>query len=140
MTNTGSVPATDAILNVTLPAYATHVPNSISIINNAGGAVGDQTDASGDDLGEASGGALTVRLGTGASASAGGDIAYNASVTVKYRVQVNSVIPNLIILTNKADVNFRSASNAAVVLNSSSTLNLIASPKHRLLLPIANKQ
>jgi uncharacterized repeat protein (TIGR01451 family) len=136
MTNTGDVAAADARLSVALPAGAAYVPNTINIISNAGGATGAQTDAAGDDLAEVSGGALAVRLGAGASAAAGGDMATGASASVKYQVKVPAAIAHQVVLTNKADVNFRSAANLSVGLTSTSVVNVMAFPRSRQFLPM----
>jgi uncharacterized repeat protein (TIGR01451 family) len=139
LTNTGEVASVDSRMKVTLPAGAAHVPNTLNIVSNAGGATGAQTDAAGDDLAEVSGGTLFVRLGTGANASAGGDIAVNNGATVKYQVKVANTIASQL-LSNRADVTYRSIANPSVVLTSTSTLNLTAFAKNRMFLPIINRQ
>lgn len=48
------------------------------------------TDGAGDDVGEFSGGQVVARLGTGASAVAGGTLAPNASTTVSFQVTVDA--------------------------------------------------
>ena len=58
------------------------VPGSIRL---NGAAV---SDAAGDDLGEFAGGRVVVRLGTGATATAGGTLARGASATVSFQVTV----------------------------------------------------
>jgi hypothetical protein len=124
---------------VTLPAGTTFVPGTLNIANNAGGATGLQTDAPGDDLGEAGGGLLNVRLGAGAGIAVGGSFAYNASATIAYRVMVTGSIANQLVLANRSDVVFRSASNATAVLTSTNTLSVVATPKVRLMAPIVSK-
>lgn len=139
MTNTGSIASTDTRLAANLPAGTTFVPGTLNIVSNAGGATGLQTDAAGDDLGEAGNGVLNVRIGAGASSAVGGSMAYNASATVTYRVVVTGSIANQLVLTNRSDVIFRSAGNATAVLTSSNTLNVVATPKVRVMAPIVSK-
>ncbi len=140
LTNTGSIASNGTRLTVTLPAGAIYVPGTLNIADNAGGAVGPQTDVAGDDLGEAGNGVLNMRLGAGADSAAGGSIAYNGTATVSYRVVVAGPITNQVVLSNRSDVVFRSASHATAVLTSTKTLDVIASPKARLLLPIIVNQ
>ena len=83
--------ATTAVNNVVLsdplPANSTYVPNSL-LIDGA-----SKTDTASDDQAELSGAQTVFRLGTGATGSAGGTLAANASTTVKFRVKVNDPIP-----------------------------------------------
>jgi uncharacterized repeat protein (TIGR01451 family) len=89
-TNTGNDPGVGVVLTDALPAGLTFVPGSIRVVSGANPGV--KTDAAGDDQGEylAATRTITVRLGTGATATAGGTIAVGASVTVAFRVTVNA--------------------------------------------------
>jgi uncharacterized repeat protein (TIGR01451 family) len=105
--NDGS-PTTDAAIDTRfsdlIPAGAVFVPGSITL----GGV--PLTDASGDDLGEFAGGQVVVRLGTGATAGAGGTLAPGASATVSFRVTVATA--GLLLgatVENTADLAFRAA-------------------------------
>ena len=89
-TNTGLDPAQSSVMTDVLPANTTYVPGSIRI--TAGANTGTKTDATGDDQGEYVAGQrkVVVRVGSGATSSAGGTIAPNASTTVKFRVTVDT--------------------------------------------------
>ena len=80
--NTGQDAATGTTFTDPIPTGAVFVPGSIRV---NGAAV---SDASGDDLGEFSGGAVVARLGTGATAAVGGTLALNASATVSFQATV----------------------------------------------------
>lgn len=140
MTNAGVEAANNTRLNVTLSAGASFVPGSINLVNNAGGASGAQTDAAGDDLAEVSGSQLNARIGSGSNASAGGTMAVNSVATVVYRIKVNDQINNLLVLDNRAEVSAISTSNPSVVLTATNTLQVIAYPYSRILLPLVVKQ
>jgi uncharacterized repeat protein (TIGR01451 family) len=74
-TNTGNDAAQPVVLTDPLPSAVTYVPGSLQI--TAGANAGPLTDGSGDDQGEyTAGGApkITVRLGTGATSSVGGNV------------------------------------------------------------------
>ncbi len=80
--NTGQDGAAGTTFTDPIPAGAAFVPGSIRV---NGAAV---SDASGDDLGEFAGGQVVARLGTGATAAAGGTLAPNASATVSFQATV----------------------------------------------------
>lgn len=88
-TNTGSDAAVGVTLRDELPDGVTFVPGSIRV--TSGPNMGDKTDASGDDQGtfDAASNTLTVRLGMGATASAGGSLAIGASTEVHFQVTVD---------------------------------------------------
>jgi uncharacterized repeat protein (TIGR01451 family) len=88
-TNTGSDAAVGVTLRDEIPDGVTFVPGSLTI--KAGPNMGDKTDASGDDQGtyDAASRTLTVRLGTGASATMGGSLAIGASTEVTFQVTVD---------------------------------------------------
>ena len=87
-----------------IPAGTVFVPGSIRL-NGA-----PVTDAAGDDLGEFAGGRVVVRLGTGATAAAGGTLAPGASATVSFQVTVATAGCALgATIENTADLAFRAA-------------------------------
>ncbi|MDQ6658157.1 MAG: DUF11 domain-containing protein, partial [Actinomycetota bacterium] len=88
-TNTGADFADNAVIRDPLPANTTYVPGSLSVLAGAG--QGAKTDAAGDDTAEyvAASRLVRFRVGTGASATAGGTLAPNASVTARFRVTVD---------------------------------------------------
>jgi uncharacterized repeat protein (TIGR01451 family) len=88
-TNTGSDVAVGVTLRDELPDGVTFVPGSIRV--EAGANIGAKTDAAGDDQGafDAASNTLTVRLGMGATAAAGGSLAIGASTEVRFQVTVD---------------------------------------------------
>ncbi len=102
--NTGQDGATGTTFTDPIPTGAVFVPGSIRV---NGGAV---SDASGDDVGEFSGGAVVARLGTGATAAAGGTLAPTATATVSFQATV--VTSGLAVgatIDNTASLAFRAA-------------------------------
>ncbi|MBK8256574.1 MAG: DUF11 domain-containing protein [Polyangiaceae bacterium] len=90
VTNTGNDASINTVLTDALPAGITYVPGSLQI--SAGPNSGAKTDATGDDQGEYNAGmnTLTVRLGTGANAAAGGVLAIGESTTIQFQATVNA--------------------------------------------------
>jgi uncharacterized repeat protein (TIGR01451 family) len=82
--NTGSTPAMSSILRNTVPTSLTYQPGSL-VVAGAG-----QTDGADGDVAEyaAGTGAITARLGIGATSSAGGSIAQNTTTTFSFRAIV----------------------------------------------------
>jgi CshA-type fibril repeat protein len=73
----------------TLPGNVTYVPESTSV--SAGANPGVKTDAPGDDQVDVSGSTITWRVGTGANAADGGNVAVSdGPQTLRFRVQVTS--------------------------------------------------
>ncbi|WP_240357922.1 Ig-like domain-containing protein [Myxococcus vastator] len=88
-TNTGDDVSIETVLTDPLPSQLTYVPNSLEVVS--GPNAGAVTDASGDDVGEVSAaGVITVRLGTGATATLGGSLALNQSTSIRFRAVVNA--------------------------------------------------
>jgi uncharacterized repeat protein (TIGR01451 family)/MYXO-CTERM domain-containing protein len=104
-TNSGGDPAIDAVLTDVLPAGVDFVPGTLRL------AVTPLTDAAGDDVGEydATTRSVIVRLGTGATASAGGTVAPGTSLTVRFRVRVQAGTPPGTTLRNQASVRYAGA-------------------------------
>lgn len=73
-----------------LPANVTFVSGSINVLTGAN--LGTKTNQAGDDQGEydAATRTVTVRLGTGASATTGGTLAMGASTSFRFQVTINS--------------------------------------------------
>ena len=102
--NTGQDAAVGTTFTDPIPAGAVFVPGSIRV---NGAAV---SDASGDDLGEFSGGAVVARLGTGATAAVGGTLTLNASATVSFQATVaTSGLASGATIDNTASLAFRAA-------------------------------
>ena len=90
VSNSGQDSANSVVLQDPIPANTTYVPGSLSITTGAN--AGTKTDASGDDQAEFDSGnnRVVFRLGTGATAAAGGTLAAAATTTIKFRVQINA--------------------------------------------------
>jgi uncharacterized repeat protein (TIGR01451 family) len=102
--NTGQDGAAGTTFSDSIPPGAAFVPGSIRV----NGAV--VSDAAGDDLGEFAGGRVVVRLGTGASPTAGGLLAPNASATVSFQVTVaTSGLASGATIENTANLAFQAA-------------------------------
>lgn len=124
--NFGGYPATASVVTDLVPAGTTFVPGSI--VTSAGSA----SDASGDDTGELTGGAVVVRLGDGADATTGGSIPAGESRTVTFRATVDPGAVGLTI-ANEASVSYVESLTGST---SSSTSNTTATP----VLPSADLQ
>jgi clumping factor A len=87
--NDGNDTSINTVMTDPLPDGVTYVPGSISI--TAGANSGPKTDATGDDQAnyDAATRTITVRLGTGANSSSGGEMAPNESTTIKFRVKID---------------------------------------------------
>ena len=102
--NTGQDGAAGTTFTDAIPAGTVFVPGSIRL----NGAL--VSDAAGDDLGEFAGGRVAVRLGTGATAGAGGLLAPGASATVSFQVTVATAgLASGATIENVADLAFRAA-------------------------------
>ncbi|HMI91605.1 MAG TPA: hypothetical protein VK509_09600, partial [Polyangiales bacterium] len=88
--NDGSDDGVGVTLTDELPAGVTFVPGSLTILS--GPNMGDKTEAAGDDQAEYDGASrtVTVRLGTGASGTAGGAIAVGESSEVRFQVTIDA--------------------------------------------------
>jgi uncharacterized repeat protein (TIGR01451 family) len=108
--NVGNETATGVVLSDPIPADTTYVPGSLAV--TAGANAGAKSDAAGDDQGDfdAVGGHVRFRLGTGATATAGGSLAPGESTTVRFRVKVDGGVPPGRDIANQATVGFLGAS------------------------------
>lgn len=92
--NNGPGNANDVIITDTLPNTVTYKPGSLKVISAPGVTAGMQTDNAGDDIAEyavkGSIKAVTFRLGTGATSSAGGTLSPNDTYEVQFQVTVNN--------------------------------------------------
>ncbi|HEY1237112.1 MAG TPA: hypothetical protein VGE91_02170 [Solirubrobacterales bacterium] len=100
------------VIDDPIPDDATYVPGSLEMVSGDPGA-GTRTDAAGDDSAEfdSANHRVVFRVGSGATASAGGTLAPGEQATMRFRVQVDADAPDGL-LTNQATGNFR-----AVTLN-----------------------
>jgi uncharacterized repeat protein (TIGR01451 family) len=94
--NTGNDASANTVVSDPLPMGVMFVPGSINITSGAN--AGPKSDAAGDDQAvyDAAMRAITVYLGTGATASAGGSIPAGETSTVTFRVKVNPVVRGVI--------------------------------------------
>jgi uncharacterized repeat protein (TIGR01451 family) len=126
-TNQGASSATLSSLVDVLPAGVSLVPGSITVTNGA--VTTALSDAAGDDAGEFDGGtnAVRVRVGAGATSSAGGTLAVGASATVAFSVVVNSItaLPSI---NNTATVSFTDALSSLAKTSTSNTTSTTITP------------
>ncbi len=89
-TNAGNDTSGSTTLTSVLEPALQYVPGSLAIVSGAN--TGALTDSSGDDQAEYDAGSRTIafRLGTGANAVSGGQIAPGGSTTIRYRVTLVS--------------------------------------------------
>ena len=98
--NDGLDGATQVVLRDAIPDRTTLVPGSLN-----GGAL---TDGAGDDTAEVDSATNSVvfRLGTGASATAGGELAAGQATVVRFRVRVDAPVPSGTAIVNTARTSF----------------------------------
>ena len=96
LTNIGNDGAVNQVLTDPIPAGAAYVPGSLQI-SGRGERGRAMTDAPGDDVAEFTGSSVVFRLGTGATATAGGTLAPGQSTTVVFRVQITATAPGSLI-------------------------------------------
>ncbi|MTD14814.1 DUF11 domain-containing protein [Nakamurella sp. YIM 132087] len=109
LTNTGSDPADASVITDALPANVTYVPGSLVVVANPGTTANTAaTDAAGDDLAEYLAGSRSVRfrVGSGATASAGGSIGVNQTTTVRFRATLDRATAGTTV-SNTADLAYR---------------------------------
>jgi uncharacterized repeat protein (TIGR01451 family) len=129
-TNNGQDGAAGFILRDPVPADTTYVPGSIKL-TQVTGSTSSASDAPGDDLAEhdAANNRVVARLGTGASASAGGTIAVGKSYALTFDVKVNGpspVVPDGTTITNTVTASFSSASlGTALTAQSTATVDVV---------------
>lgn len=109
--NLGDDAAANLVLNEqTLPENTTYVPGSLQVLSGVGS--GPQSDAVGDDLAEftAQTNQVRFRLGSGATAQAGGSLQPGEVTEVSFQVRVDpGTAPNTVI-RNQAIARFTGAS------------------------------
>lgn len=120
--NNGNDASLATLLTDAVPAGTTYVPGTLKISSTA------RTDAAADDTAEFTGdsaqGKTTFRIGTGASASAGGSLAAGASVTVTYQVKVNDSTAGGSTVTNVAGVSYTANHNGRQITGTSNVVDL----------------
>lgn len=110
-TNTGQDGTAGFVLRDPIPANTTYVPGSIGLSDAATPAGTAATDASADDRAEfdAANARVVARLGTGASATSGGNVQPGASYSVSFKVKVGGLVPGGTTISNTATSSFDSA-------------------------------
>jgi clumping factor A len=90
VTNTGNDASVNTVMVDALPLGVTYVPGSLEVASGAN--AGAKTDAAADDQGEYDAGArsVTVRVGAGATAAAGGMLAAGEGSVIRFRVTVDA--------------------------------------------------
>ncbi|MFI6520680.1 GEVED domain-containing protein [Spirillospora sp. NPDC050679] len=106
-TSKGPDDAVETVLTDRVPARTAYVPGSLRIASgaNAGGKTGEP----GDDQGEIAGDGLTVRLGTGADADAGGRLDVGETTSVTFRVTLDDPGSAGTTVTNTARIDYGGA-------------------------------
>ncbi|MFZ5443974.1 MAG: Ig-like domain-containing protein, partial [Myxococcota bacterium] len=114
--NSGTDTARDVVLTDALPTGLTFAPGTITLVS--GGVTGAKTDATGDDQGDwtAATRTVTVRLGSGATATAGGAIAVGGSFEVRFRVTVDATAAGTV--SNQANLSVLGVVGASLGLTS----------------------
>ncbi len=99
--NDGQDGADRVVLRDPIPDRSTFIAGSLD-----GGA--PLTDAAGDDAGEfdAATNSVVFRVGSGASATAGGSVAPGAAATVRFRVRIDAPVPSGTSIVNTASADF----------------------------------
>jgi large repetitive protein len=117
--NTGQDAAAGFVVTDPIPAGATYVPGSLRVTAGPN-APASPTDASGDDIAEFVGGSNSLvryRLGTGANATAGGNLAQGATAAVTFDVTIDSNHQEGDVIVNRASSDYRGATVGTPFLN-----------------------
>lgn len=106
LNNTGNDAAVGVVVSDTLPPNVVFQPGSIEVMS--GPNLGAKSDAPGDDQAEYDSATRRViaRLGTGATAAAGGRIAPAAATSVRFRATVAVPAPDGSVVSNQALASF----------------------------------
>ncbi len=111
--NNGNDASAATVVTDPLPTGVTFVPGSIQVTSGMDTSM--KTDAAGDDQGEydATKRQLTVRIGTGATSSAGGSIPVGGKVLVTFQVKVDATTRGVI--SNQGQIDAKGARGAPSV-------------------------
>jgi len=106
LANAGLDDAVQTVLRDTLPAGVTYAPGSLAVTSGAD--AGARSDAAGDDQAEyvAAARCVVARLGAGATALTGGELAVGDSTAVRFRVSVDVPMPGGTVIANQAGVGY----------------------------------
>ncbi|WP_368670353.1 Ig-like domain-containing protein [Myxococcus sp. AM011] len=126
-TNTGDDVSIETVFSDPLPSQLTYQPGSLRIVS--GPNAGALTDALGDDVGEVSAaGVITVRLGTGATATLGGSLQLQQSTAVRFRAVVNAAASGVI--ANQATITASGEKGAPASSATSAPSSTTTGPTH----------
>jgi uncharacterized repeat protein (TIGR01451 family) len=119
MKNVGQDHAAQTVLRDTLASTLTYVAGSLTVVS--GPNAGAKTDAAGDDQMDyvAAARSVVARLGSGANATAGGQIDVNTATVVRFRAQVTPPAPTGTVVANQGALSFV-ASQSGVPFNARS--------------------
>jgi uncharacterized repeat protein (TIGR01451 family) len=119
--NTGQDAAVNLRMTDAIPPGTTYVPGSLAQVSGEPAPSGARTDAAGDDSAEfsAADNHVVFRLGTGAGATAGGELVPNATFSARFRVRVNADLPPGFTLANQASFAFTGKDTGAPLVGSS---------------------
>ncbi|MFE7404518.1 hypothetical protein [Isoptericola sp. NPDC057559] len=106
--NTGQDPAVEAVSEDDLPPGTTYVPGSLRYVASPVSPPGELTDGAGDDRGEVDGRTVRVRVGTGATASAGGTVDIGAAPAYSFQVTLDDAAGGTTV-TNLANLDYATA-------------------------------
>ncbi len=116
--NQGDDGATNIVLTDPLPANTTFVPGSLEITDiNAG----NKTDVAGDDQAEydSVSNKVVARLGTGATAAAGGILLPTQQTKLRFKVTVNAGTPGGTVIDNSGQVAYNQQTLGTAVVDTS---------------------
>lgn len=137
--NSGQDGTAGFVLRDPIPANSTYVPGSI-VLGGTSTTAGAATDASGDDRAEydAANGRVVARLGTGASATQGGNVAPTRTYSLKFKVRVNgpaladNPVPAGTRIDNTATASFFSQTTNTPLGATASVSSTVRSPDLRI--------
>ncbi len=117
--NVGSDGATNVVLTDPIPADTTFVPGSLQVVTGANAGV--KTNGSGDDQAELAGSNVVFRLGSGADATSGGQVAPTEQTSIRFRVTVDATTPGGTSISNTATLDYNAQTLGTAYSGSSPT-------------------
>lgn len=127
-TNLSADVINSVVLIDSLPSSMTYLPGTLKVNASPGITAGIKTDAAGDDIAEFVNNTITFRLGTGATASTGGNLAAAETFEVEFKVTVNlvgGVVPPVI---NTARLSAKTAALVDYVDDAGVTISPVGGP------------
>ncbi len=135
MSNTGVDTGTNLVLKDPIPANTAYVPGSLVVLTGANaGAKSDTNTGPTDDQAEYSTSApacapvtapcVIFRLGTGANSTAGGNLAFGQSTSLRFDTTLNLGVPSGTSITNTAAISYSGQTLGAQFTTSSAAVSL----------------